>query len=189
MQTTNHTSFDENEWLRMLFMLSDMQNWLSEMEQELFMKQPAGKAKKLFRKTYHLTASSFAHIVERHYYKIPRHVGAAKFTISVPEILDCLRTAFSQPPAPLEGSLSFIRQVKMGTIIGFDNAGNNTSIITIITNAGGKIVTAFPGAYRKSSFRSGELPDDCSAQDSLPIVEEEAEYYAPRPQIALCFSS
>src|SRR5215831_14574023 len=135
-------SFDENEWLRMLFMLSDMHNWLSEMEQELFMKQPSGKKKKLFRKSYYLTATSFAHIIERHYYKVPRHIGAAKFTISVPDILDCLRNAFSHPTTRLPNSFNFIREFNTGKVIGFDKAGNSTSIITVISNVGGKILTA-----------------------------------------------
>jgi len=141
-------AFDESEWLRLLFMLSDTQTWLNEMEKDLFMKLPLGEKKKLFRKTYYINAQSFAHIIERHYHKIARHIGAGKFIVSVPDILYWLRTAADQPATPLIGTVNFIRELNTGTEIGFDKSGNMTTIITVITDAAGSIKTAFHGYHK-----------------------------------------
>jgi hypothetical protein len=172
--------FNEHEWLRALFMLSDMQSWLSEMEKNLFMNQPSGRKKKLFRKSYYLTASSFAHIIERHYYKVPRHIGAAKFTITIPRILELLRTACEQPPTPLPGSSNFFRELHTGADIGFDRSGNNTPVITIITDPGGKIITAFPGLTGQQSSPSNYKPDSDSESATIPLLREDEPVYLTR---------
>src|SRR3989337_3788407 len=103
-------SFEESDWLKLLVMLSDMQTWINEMEKDLFMKLPLGEKKKLFRKTYYINAQSFAHIIERHYHKIARHLGAGKFIVSVPDILYWLRSAADQPATPLARTNNFIRE-------------------------------------------------------------------------------
>jgi hypothetical protein len=181
MKREPHTSaancFNEYEWLKMLFMLSDMQTWLSEMEKDLFMRQPSVKKKKLFQKTYYLTASSFAHIIERHYYKIPRHIGAAKFTITLPEILDWLRTAFQETAFRPPGSSNYIRELDAGSDIGFDRSGNNTSILTVITDAGGKIITAFPGRANPRASSSPNNRDNDSLTGYVSLVREDEPIY------------
>lgn len=172
--------FNECEWLRILFLLSDLQTWLSELEKDLFMKQPSAKKRKLFQKKYYITASSFAHIIERHYYKIPRHIGAAKFTISVPEILDWLRLAFQAKPSRPPGSCRHIRELDTGKEIGFDRAGCSTSILTVVTDSGGKIITAFPGSTRCQSNQSRSETNGDAADDCLTIAEESQAVYLRR---------
>ena len=145
----NHQSitinFNEPEWLKLLFLLSDTQSWIDEMEKEMIYMLPIDDKKKLFRKTYYITASSLAHILEKHYYKISRHPACGKFTIPVIEIMHWLRQAFSYPSARLPGTLNYIRIINTETNIGFDKFNNPTTIISIITDNGGQIKTAFPG--------------------------------------------
>ena len=143
--------FNESEWLRLLFMLSDMQEWISRMEKDLLMKVPGNEKKKLFRSTYYITAPSFAHIIERHYHKIARHMETGKFIIPVSVILYWLRLAAQQASLPVPGSLNFYRELDTQTQIGFDKNGNDTSVITVITDPGGCIKTAFPGHYKDRS--------------------------------------
>lgn len=137
--------FIESEWLKLLFLLSDTQSWIMEMEKDLFRTVPGVEKKKLFRKTYYLSASAFAHIIERHYHKIPRHMEAAKFIISVPDIMEAIRKVASQPALPVPGSLNVYRMLDTGEQIGFDRSGKDTSLITVISGPGGNILTAFPG--------------------------------------------
>jgi len=67
--------FNEAEWLRLLFLISDTVAWIQEMEKSLMYQLPGADKSKLFRKTYYLPACSPAHIPEKHYYKIARHPG------------------------------------------------------------------------------------------------------------------
>jgi hypothetical protein len=137
--------FNESEWLKLLFLLSDTQVWLNELAKECFSQLPLNDKKKFFRKTYYLTSSTLAHILERHYYKIARYPDAGKFTIPVTDILYYLREAFHCPASNVLGSLNFQRVIDAGTVIGFDRYGKNTTLITVITDNGGQIKTAFPG--------------------------------------------
>jgi hypothetical protein len=141
----NSPPFNEDEWLRLIFLLSDTQNWLNELINGVIMQVPVKDRKKLFRKTYYISVSALAHILERHYYKIPRHPATSKFTVPIAEILSHLRDAFTAPAVPVLGSLNFQRVFNVGNIIGFDRDRQPTAYITIITDSGGRIITAFPG--------------------------------------------
>lgn len=148
--------FIESEWIKLLFLLSDMQSHLAETEKDLFAKVPVEKKKKLFNATWRLSASAFAHIIERHYHKIPRHPGVGKFTVPVADILDLLRRASQQTPFSIPGTLNYYRELDAGIEIGFDRAGVATNIMTVITAPGGCIKTAFPGRIREGIYN---LPD------------------------------
>jgi hypothetical protein len=86
-----------------------------------------------------------AHIIERHYYKINRYPHAGKFHISVIEILHDIRKAYILPVVPVPGCQNFQRIMQTQQSIGYDKNGQPASIITILTDAGGKIITAYPG--------------------------------------------
>jgi hypothetical protein len=47
----------------------------------------------------------------------------------------------------LAGSLDFRRTVNVGKIVGFDQDQLPTTYITVLTDAGGRIMTAFPGIH------------------------------------------
>jgi hypothetical protein len=138
-------SFNEEEWLRLLFLLNDTEQWLQEMHKGLFGCLPVADKRKFLRKTYYLTASALAHILERHYHRIPRHPGAAKFTIPVPDILHYIREGSGLPAEPISGCGNYKRVVEATAPIGFDHRGQPTFFITILTETGGRIITAFPG--------------------------------------------
>lgn len=140
--------FDEAQWLKMLFLISDIQEWLNNAEHRHFSTIPLKEIKQLRKKTYRLSATAFAHILERHYHLIQRHPGAGKFTIPVVEILHLLREAYQQPAEPIAGTLNQQRIVTAVRCIGIDRNHIPTKKITIITNAGGNIITAFPGTLK-----------------------------------------
>jgi len=143
-------AFNEDQWLKLLFLLNDTQGWLDEISSNAFLQVPIADKKKLFRKTYYITVSALAHILERHYYKIPRHPGAGKFTLPLVDILSYLRDAFIVSPTSIEGSLYTERILDAERMVGFDRNSQPTEIITIITDAGGRIMTAFPGQRKNS---------------------------------------
>src|SRR5205085_5431440 len=144
MFNTKHLSqFSEPEWLKLLFLLSDTQEWLNDMHKDLFDQLPVCK-KRFISKDYYLTVNKLAHILERHYYKINRYPNAGKFTIPVTDILNYIREALAIPPVPIDGD-NMRRTLEVPTPIGYDKHGRETNVITILTDAGGKIITAFPG--------------------------------------------
>jgi len=71
-QNTN-TSFNEAQWLQALFLLADTQTWLQQLQEGLIWQLPVKNRKKLLRQGWYLSAKALAHILERHYYKAPRH--------------------------------------------------------------------------------------------------------------------
>ncbi len=138
--------FNETEWLRLLFLLNDTHAWLQGMERSLLYQLPIDEKCRLFRKTYYLSATSLAHLLEKHYFKISRHPGCSKFTIAVPDIVHYIREAFHKEPAPIAGTLNHKRSLDTGIVTGFTKEGASTTFITVITGPGGEVVTAFPGA-------------------------------------------
>ena len=49
--------------------------------------------------------------------------------------------------SPVGGSLDFKRTVNVGKIGGFDRDQLPTTYITVLTDSGGRILTAFPGIH------------------------------------------
>ena len=143
--------FNEPEWLKLLFLLSDTQSWIDDMNKELFHQLPICK-KKFINKQYYLTVQALAHIIERHYYKINRYPHASKFNIPVIEILQLIREAHSLLPMPAPGSNNFQRTLQAENNIGYDKSGQATNIVTILTDGGGKIITVFPGINQTFCF-------------------------------------
>ena len=144
----NPPPFNEDTWIRLIFLLSDTQRWMNEIALNALMQVPMQDRKKLFRKTYYIGVIALAHIIERHYFKIPRHPETGKFTIPMTELLCYLRDAFNKETTPVPGSLHFRRFIDTGNVIGFDENHLPTTIITILTDSGGCIITAFPGAIK-----------------------------------------
>jgi hypothetical protein len=139
-------NFNEAQWLKLVFLLADTQQWINDMAREAFLQLPVTDKKKCFRKNYYLTVEAMAHILERHYYKINRHPQTGKFHIPVIEIVQLIRDAADLPVTPVPGNANFYRSMQTANIIGYDKDGNPANIVTVVTNAGGKIITAFPGA-------------------------------------------
>lgn len=138
--------FNEQEWINLIFLLSDTQEWIDDMTKEMFGRLPCPGKKKFMRKNYYLSVTALAHIIERHYYKINRHPHTGKFTISFTEILHHIKEAGAIPPMPLSGSLNYYRVYQSETLVGHDKSGTITNLLTILTDGGGKIITAFPGS-------------------------------------------
>ncbi|RXK60328.1 hypothetical protein ESA94_07550 [Lacibacter luteus] len=133
----------EQEFIKLLFLLSDTQHWLTSMSQELLAQLP--NSSRLKQKSYYLSITAFAHIIERHYYRIERHPGTGKFSVPLHDIIQHIKEAKEETTQPVHGTLNHYRTKDTGTIIGHERNGTPTSLITVITCPAGKIITAFPG--------------------------------------------
>lgn len=142
-------SFNESQWMKLVFLLADTQSWIDEMNKDLFAAVPVSNQRKYFKKTYFLTPTALAHILERHYYKINRHPEAGKFHVSLPCLLELMRDASAVIPAPMKGCMNYHRVLETNSMIGFDKDGREERRMTVITDAGGGIVTAFPGVVEE----------------------------------------
>lgn len=141
-------SFDEEQWMKILFLISDTQEWLNTLQRKIIFQVPFQNKRKIFRKTYYLSITALAHILERHYYKIQRYPCTSKFTIPVCEIVSFIRDAAEKPSMPVGGTNNFYRVVYAGKVIGTNLCNQMTDEITIITDTGGQIITAFPGVIQ-----------------------------------------
>lgn len=141
-------SFDEEQWIKILFLISDTQEWLNELQRKIIYQLPFQNKRKIFRKAYHLPITALAHILERHYYKIQRYPCTSKFTIPVSEIISFIRDASEKPTEAVNGTNNFYRVIHTGKIIGINLCNQMTDAITIITDAAGEIITAFPGTIQ-----------------------------------------
>ncbi|MBO9592369.1 MAG: hypothetical protein J7599_05615 [Niabella sp.] len=137
--------FNEAQWLQVLFLLVDTQAWLQQLQEELIWQLPVKNRKKLLRKSWYLSVKALAHILERHYYKVPRHPLASKFTLPIPAIATAIRDAHLQPPAPVPDSELLQRVWDTGAPVGYDTTGRTVTVLTVIADATGEIITAFPG--------------------------------------------
>lgn len=140
-----NNAFNEEQWIKTVFLISDIQGWLQETEKRLFYQLPVSCKKKLLRHNYYLSCPALAHILERHYYKVSRHPNSGKFTIPVADILNHIREAAQAETTPVAGSVYVQRTTETATAIGYDKHNQPSSIITVITDTGGRIITAFPG--------------------------------------------
>jgi len=152
-QSTN-IHFNETQWLQALFLLADTQSWLQQMQEGLIWQLPVKHRKKLLRKGSYLSSKALAHILERHYYKVPRHPLTGKFTIPIPQIVACIRDACQQQPQTMSCSPHLQRVWDACTPLGYDPSGNTVTTITLITSTGGEIITAFPGVIPPEKTQS-----------------------------------
>ena len=162
--------FNEQDWLKLVFLLNDTQNWIDEMCRETLYQLPVNEKRKFRRKSYYLTIPALAHILEKHYNKIARYPQAAKFTITVVEILNFIRDAYSVQAGPVPGCSNYQRIVDAGMHIGYDRNGLSVQILTIITDPGGKIVTAFPGLAGSTEISAMNKDEDASLQERETTV-------------------
>lgn len=162
--------FNEQDWLKLLFLLNDTQNWIDEMCRETLYQLPVNEKRKFRRKSYYLTIPALAHILEKHYNKIARYPQAAKFTITVIEILSYIRDAYPVPAVSVPGTSNYQRIVDTGQHIGYDRNGLSVQVITIITEPGGKIVTAFPGLAGSTELLAMDKDEDSPVQEKETAV-------------------
>jgi len=94
--------------------------------------------------TINFTGKAAAHIAKRHLPEGAKSAGRSTFGQGE-NIPDLVRRAESVPPVPHPNG-NFERIVDAGRTIGTDrNTGQPTSTYTVITDAAGDLVTAFPG--------------------------------------------
>lgn len=104
---------------------------------------PGDRQTHYFPSSYYLTAVALSHILDRHYYKVPRYPEKSKFTIPVPEIVRYIRMAFQVPSEPMIG-LQRQRIMPTGVTIGKTHDGRACQSIVIVSDVYGYIRTAYP---------------------------------------------
>lgn len=159
--------FNETEYLKLLFLIADTQQWVDDLAKEMLAILPVKQIRKLRSKQYYLSITALAHIVERHYYKIPRYPNTGKFHLTLADILHYIREAEAAPAHPIPGSLTLQRVINTNLPIGFDHTGQPTTLITILTDAGGKIITAFPGMLSSACMQNIFELNHLTATDHL----------------------
>ena len=159
--------FNEPHYLKLIFLLADTQDWLKSLTNEVQHMLPAFNKRKLQKSNYNLNITAWAHILERHYYKIPRHPGKGKFHIPLEEILYYIKEAQQATTQTISGCSSIQRIVKAKNSIGFNKNGEPTAYVTIITDSVGNISTAFPGL----------LP--CAKQEHAVVLQGFPPHSAP----------
>ena len=150
---TTEITFDEDKWLKIILLLNDTYNSLEEINRETIYQLPIHEKRKFRKKGYYLTVQALAHIFEKHYHKGKKYPMAAKFTVDVINILHLIRDAWNNHETPLHNTSNFKRIIEADIIIGKEIGGMETKIFTIITDGGGKILTAFPGLPNKTFTR------------------------------------
>jgi hypothetical protein len=138
----NNAMFNETEWIKLVMLLGDTQAWLESLCTDTIRQYPVGQSRKFLKRNYYLGIKALAHIIERHCTP-HRWPHAGKFSISLTELLYLMRNAGELEPG-LQND-AWVRQVETGREIGHDKWGQPATCLTIITDAGGKIVTAYPG--------------------------------------------
>ncbi|MGO9273133.1 MAG: hypothetical protein ACLQOO_23345 [Terriglobia bacterium] len=94
--------------------------------------------------TIDITQEGLDHTVDRHTPAGTSTTGKSLFSAGE-DVSTLIKGAEAVPPVPQPGG-NFERVVDAGRIIGMDRVtGQPTSIYTVITDVGGKLVTAFPG--------------------------------------------
>lgn len=157
-------SLNESELIRLLYTLADIQQWISDLSSATLSQVPHMGKKKLQKLDYYLSPAALVHILERHYHKIPRHLGAAKFCIPIESILQYIRQAKDCPQHKAPNHSGHYRILQTNEIIGFDQQGNNTTCLTVFTDAKGNILTAFPGNFE---------PKEKLIEETEPVSAEE----------------
>jgi hypothetical protein len=91
------------------------------------------------------TEKGLQHVLERHIVNgIPEFAGKSKFTTGT-DLMKLIEQG-AQTPGLLQANGRLARTFDAGSLIGIDRTtGQSTSIVTIITDSAGNLVTMFPG--------------------------------------------
>lgn len=108
---------------------------------------------RLKQRSYYLSITAFAHIIERHYYRIERHPGTGKFSVPIPDIIQHIKEAKEEPPLPVHGTSNLYRTKNTGTIIGHERNGTPTTLITAFPR-----LTLIPALLSDSRLPTHDFP-------------------------------
>lgn len=137
------STFREEEFIAHINNLYRLQNEINKLSKRAMWLIPGDRQTRFFPSTYYLTAVALSHILDRHYFKVPRYPDKSKFTIPVPEIVRYIRMAFLVPDEPISG-LQRHRIMPTGVTIGRSHDGRPCQHIAVISDVYGYIRTAYP---------------------------------------------
>lgn len=136
--------FNEVDYIHSLQSLQHLRDRLHVLARHLIRQIPGDGRFRYFPMSYHFTAFSLAHIMDRHHHSIDKFPGRSKFTISIPEITWLIKEAFFAEQHPIQKAFIYSRTHSAGRIIGTDQKGNPCRNITVITDQDGNIKSAYP---------------------------------------------
>ena len=134
----------EEKWIKNLLLLAEIQRWTDESSKNLI-NMAVGPEKSFVWKHLHLTAACFSEILVNHYYKIQKEQDTARFCIPVHDIILYMQAAAEDPAEPVPDRPFFQTLANAGEFIGYDRNNFPTCFFTILSDASGRILTAFPG--------------------------------------------
>ena len=137
-------TFNEQEWIKQIMIINDVYRWCEEQGLNVFYKLPVDEKRKFRHQNYFLTVQVVAHILETHFIENSKVPLKSKFTCSVVELFTHIRDAWNIEALAVPDSTKSYRIVAPGKEIGTKD-GKPVEKFTILTNADGKILTAFPG--------------------------------------------
>src|SRR6478752_8615077 len=100
---TQYSVFQEQEFIAHINCLYPIQKEINGLSKRAMWLIPGNRQTRYFPASYYLSAIVLSHIMDRHYYKVPRYPDKSKFTIPVPEIVRYIRMAFPVPGEPMVG--------------------------------------------------------------------------------------
>jgi len=143
--SNNRYALDELALVKQLYLLGEIQRWINEVSGDLINYVPSPQSKGSIKDGIYLTAAALYNILTEHHHKIQKLSGNARFTIPVVDILMFLREAAQEPVSEVAGTMLFQTIINTGKMIGYDRNNFPTCFFTIISEPGGKVVTAYPG--------------------------------------------
>ncbi len=154
--------FDDASWLRMIYLISETQAWLNQLETYSFHRLPFTGRHRLTQQGFRLSATVLARVADRcTHAKQPPKPGW--FSVPVMELLPLLIRLNSARPERLDprgkgnersradddprtdGNALFTRTLDTAGIIGMDRRGLATSMLTVIQDSSGRILAVLPG--------------------------------------------
>lgn len=140
---SRYSPFQEEEFIAHINNLYRIQKEIGKLSKRAMWLIPGDRQNRFFPSTYYLTAVALSHILDRHFYKVPRYPDKSKFTIPVQEIVRYIRLAFLVPDEPIIG-MRRQRIMETGVNIGRSHDGQLCQRIAVISDVYGYIRTAYP---------------------------------------------
>lgn len=135
--------FCEDEFITLINTLHRSRKELDSLSRRIMWMIPGDRKTRFFPSSYFLTAIALSHILDRHFYKVPRYPEKSKFTIPIPEIVRLIRLAYLQPAEPMVGHCRQ-RILPAGMVIGRNHDGRPCRHIKVVSDLYGFIRTAYP---------------------------------------------
>lgn len=136
--------FEENDWVKGLFKLQELEFYLDECLGFHLGQLPGGGFKNLFQADYHFTIGGLVRLFERQDVMAGK-TGCSGFTSSFPRLLALIDLGYEETSQYIDDLRCSSRVINTGSMIGYNRKGLATCFMTILTSQDGEIIDVFPG--------------------------------------------